>query len=221
MGFLIDERHKKLIGERIKKARHSKGLTQSEAANLIGAKPNAWGMWEKGERSPRLYGEQGICGIAKGLCVTTSYLLGESDVENDGINNTGFLSGETIHTKSGSVVEQSSELISIHSSLLDNHGVQNFTFLSVVDDSMAPELCMNDTVLLDFKISSFHRVDIYAIFDEGSIWFRWIRKEVGGQYRLYANDRLHSSDQLLSKVELDNIQILGRVAWVGRWIKNR
>lgn len=86
---------------------------------------------------------------------------------------------------------------------------------------MAPELCMNDTVLLDFKISSFHRVDIYAIFDEGSIWFRWIRKEVGGQYRLYANDRLHSSDQLLSKVELDNIQILGRVAWVGRWIKNR
>jgi transcriptional regulator with XRE-family HTH domain len=41
-----------MIGERIAKWRRTAGLTQAEAAGLLGVSPNTWARWERGERRP-------------------------------------------------------------------------------------------------------------------------------------------------------------------------
>lgn len=40
------------MGEKLKKARLAKGLTQLQAAELVGVEVNTWARWEQGVRFP-------------------------------------------------------------------------------------------------------------------------------------------------------------------------
>jgi len=60
------------FGERLKKARQEKGLTQEQFAKICGLHKNYIGMVERGERNPSLIN---IEIIAKGLKISISDLM--------------------------------------------------------------------------------------------------------------------------------------------------
>jgi len=85
---------------------------------------------------------------------------------------------------------------------------------------MAPDLSKGDEVLIDLTETDVKEPDIYAIREQdGNIWLRWIRKDIGGTYTLYANDKTHSNDQQLTEDQFNALDVLGRYVWSGRWRK--
>ena len=65
-----------IISERLLSCRHKLGLTQSEAAKLIGITQPAYQRYEAGARSPSIHV---VKEIAKAFNVSVQYLSGESD----------------------------------------------------------------------------------------------------------------------------------------------
>ena len=61
------------FGEKIRKARKDKGLTQRELAKLINAKHNSISNWENDQNKPDPDTIELICGV---LDITPSYLMG-------------------------------------------------------------------------------------------------------------------------------------------------
>ncbi len=68
-----------MLGERIKKLRESKGLTQKELANQLGLTDGAIGFYEVGKRNPPL---DTLNKLADFFGVSIDYLLGRTDIEN-------------------------------------------------------------------------------------------------------------------------------------------
>ena len=64
------------IGERIKKARKDKGLTQKKLAEKIFVVPEALSRWEKGRRH---LSAQTLCDIADALEMSIDELVGRSE----------------------------------------------------------------------------------------------------------------------------------------------
>lgn len=67
------------IGEKIKKYRNEKGITQKELAQKIGVTPPTLASWESGKRTPKF---ETVKRIAKGLGVGSLQLYGDS-IPND------------------------------------------------------------------------------------------------------------------------------------------
>ena len=68
------------FGERLTGTRKKRGFSQEELANLLGTKGPAIGRYERGVAKPTIE----VAGkIAKILCVSLDYLVGNSDQELD------------------------------------------------------------------------------------------------------------------------------------------
>ncbi len=65
------------IGERIRKLRKEKGMTQKELGNILGVSISTVGMYEAGKRMPA---PETIGKIADYFSADTDYLLGRSEV---------------------------------------------------------------------------------------------------------------------------------------------
>ena len=67
-----------IFPQRLKELRLKKGLTQTELGEKVGVKQNTYTNWENGKREPNF---ETLLKLASILNTTTSYLLGESDVQ--------------------------------------------------------------------------------------------------------------------------------------------
>ena len=64
------------FGERLKKARNAKNLSQQTLADIIGKSLNTVGLYERGLRQPSL---ETLCLLADTLEVSVDYLLARTD----------------------------------------------------------------------------------------------------------------------------------------------
>ena len=74
------------FGERLKKARNAKNLSQQALADIIGKSLNTVGLYERGLRQPSL---ETLCLLADTLEVSVDYLLARTDekrVEESGLS---------------------------------------------------------------------------------------------------------------------------------------
>lgn len=69
------------FGERLKKARNAKNLSQQALADIIGKSLNTVGLYERGLRQPSL---ETLCLLADTLEVSVDYLLARTDEKRMG-----------------------------------------------------------------------------------------------------------------------------------------
>ncbi|HIF9260433.1 TPA: LexA family transcriptional regulator [Photobacterium damselae] len=84
----------------------------------------------------------------------------------------------------------------------------------VQDNAMAKDLQKGDMVFIDQEPVELERLtlDIYAIRNEqGKIWYRWIKPELNGQYRIYPNNTTHYDTYTCSNEEMKQYEIVGRI----------
>lgn len=64
------------MGERIKRARKEKHMTQEQLSEMCGLSPSFLGHIERGTRIPSI---ETLCGLCRALNVSADYLLGLAD----------------------------------------------------------------------------------------------------------------------------------------------
>tara|TARA_R110002033_G_scaffold171199_1_gene218031 strand:- start:12172 stop:12825 length:654 start_codon:yes stop_codon:yes gene_type:complete len=213
-----DEELRLLMGERIRKLRHDKGWTGEEASKRIVVGRGRWQNWECGTRGLTI---DTLPKVRKLFNTTYDYLFLETDDPRNQSGPTGY----TIASGTGHDVgsqNRISDSVAFRTKVLEAKGIEGhkIVLLSVPDNSMAPDLSKGDEVLIDLTETDVKEPDIYAIREQdGNIWLRWIRKDIGGTYTLYANDKTHSNDQQLTEDQFNALDVLGRYVWSGRWRK--
>lgn len=212
----MDRKEKELFAKRLKELRQAKGWVVREVAEKTGIGRSALLNYETGDRSPKSLHLFDL--LAKTLDTTRDYLMGFSDHPGSTPNQPEYIAA---NQGAGNVVKNSdviSKEVAVHFEGLKQRGLKerNIILFHVADNAMADDFVKGDKVLVDCSATKVNEPDIFAIQDaEGSVWFRWIRKDLGGKYTLYANDKAHSSDQEMSEKEFKKLNILGRVT--GRW----
>ena len=153
---------KKEIGKRIHEARKNKGLTLKALGELAGdLKQTRLTNWEQGTRTP---GPEEIKQLARALDVSPAFLMCLSDEQQTKktkvhsyliplLNNqqacNARLHIEAIRDKSSS---ENAVMISVSMALLPQLSTESFA-LKMADESMLPEMKMNDVLVIDPLIS--------------------------------------------------------------------
>ncbi|AWN73456.1 XRE family transcriptional regulator [Legionella anisa] len=152
------------IGKRIHEARKAKGLTRQALADLTNdIKPSRINNWEHGTRMP---GPEEITQLAKALEVSPAFLMGLSD-ERDGEFGRNPRFGSLIPLLDyKQACEPSSHIQKIKEEFysekitfvpvspdITNQIGKNAFALRILDDSMSPEIRINDIQIVDPSIS--------------------------------------------------------------------
>lgn len=152
------------IGKRIYEERKAKGLTRQALADLTdGIKPSRINNWEHGTRMP---GPEEITQLAKAFAVSPAFLMGLSD-ERDGefrINSRNRVLIPLLDYKQACDPDHHiqrikeefySEKITFIPVTPDiaNHLDENAFAMKMLDDSMSPEIRINDIQIVDPSIS--------------------------------------------------------------------
>ena len=209
----MEDTYKKVIGERLKTLKRMKGWTAEIAANKIGVSRSRYLNWESGLRAPKV---DMFPVIAKAFNVDPSYIAGWTD----------DFDAEKAHYITLNKNELNSIAcsdISFNESMLTQAGLKPDSAVTVKinDNSMTPQLAKDDICLLDLSVKQINGTDIYAIKTQsGDVLIRWIRKELNGTLTIYANEKTHFPAQQLTQDEFEQLDIIGRFVWSGRFRKN-
>ncbi|KTD20116.1 LexA family protein [Legionella londiniensis] len=153
---------KKEIGKRIYESRKLKGLTLKALGELAGGlKQTRLTNWEQGVRSP---GPEEIKQLAQALDVSPAYLMCLSDEKQfkEAKNPSQLIPlldyrqacEAKLHISLAREKEISNDMvyISVSTVLLPNLSTDAFA-LKIADDSMMPEIRVNDVLIIDLSIS--------------------------------------------------------------------
>ncbi|HEO1452246.1 TPA: LexA family protein [Legionella pneumophila] len=149
---------KKEIGKRILEARKAKGLTLKALGELAGGlKQTRLTNWEQGVRTP---GPEEIKSLARALDVSPAYLMCLSD--NQLLKETknpsqlipllDYRQACEAKLHAGSEAFNDNVFISVSAVLLPELSPKAFA-LKIIDDSMMPEIKVNDVLVIDPEIS--------------------------------------------------------------------
>ncbi|CZI54053.1 TPA: helix-turn-helix domain-containing protein [Legionella pneumophila subsp. pneumophila] len=149
---------KKEIGKRILEARKAKGLTLKALGELAGGlKQTRLTNWEQGVRTP---GPEEIKSLARALDVSPAYLMCLSD--NQLLKETknpsqlipllDYRQACEAKLHAGSEAFYDNVFISVSAVLLPELSPKAFA-LKIIDDSMMPEIKVNDVLVIDPEIS--------------------------------------------------------------------
>ncbi|MCG7551601.1 XRE family transcriptional regulator [Pseudoalteromonas sp. Of7M-16] len=212
----MDDRYKELIANRLKQLRVNKGWTADETAKKLGISRSRYLNWECAARTPKL---DMFPKIAKLFNTTAAYAAGFTDELDPRNQDSKFVSADQPKLNNNNLSLISSN-IAFSIELLKNKALtsNDIILLKVMDGNMSPTLMKGDDALIDLSKTIVTEPDIFALQEpSGQIWFRWIRKELGGGYTVYANDKEHTKEQLFSESEFKKLDVLGRLCWSGRW----
>jgi transcriptional regulator with XRE-family HTH domain len=205
-----------LLTERLPALRKKKGLKATDVAKALDINRTRLSNWELGIRKPQ-YRE--LEALADFLNVNPAYLLGWI---NDDIYSTHLpVDRTTVKRNDGGEVSvpNATGEHAYSEGYLKQHGFEarQLIALTVDDDSMKEVVCKGDTVLIDMKRKHSPVRDLFAILINGRVWIRWIRPEIDGKsYTLSAEDSSQYPDRLLTREELEELDIIGRVARIER-----
>lgn len=89
--------------------------------------------------------------------------------------------------------------------------------ISIVGDSMEPQLRPNDLVLLNTNQGGFVGDGIYAVQWGGELYVKRLQRIAGGALRMVSENTSYEP-VIIPQSEMDTVKVIGRVVWVGRQI---
>lgn len=209
-----------IVSERLRQCRHETGWTMIETARrltkLSGEKMTAsrYSNWENAQRSPA---PEEIIKLGALFKKPPAWLAGYTDNDSAGIITDRYIvaADSRLVTNVGVfTTPQVSENTAYSMDYLNNRGLDKNKILSIIqlDKSMGELVPEGAEVLLDMSHSVVRGSDLFGIAVQSNIWVRSIRPELDGTFTLSAEDREHYPDKVLTQEQLDNLNIIGRVA---------
>lgn len=205
-----------VLRERLLALRKRKGLKATDVASDLKINRTRFSNWELGIRKPQ-YRELEM--LADYFDVNPAYLLGWINDEHYSTHAPVDRIRVKRHDGAEISIPNANAEHAYSQRYLEQRSFQARQLISftVDDDSMKDVICQGDTVLVDMTRKHSGIRDLFAILINDRVWIRWIRPEIDGKsYTISAEDRSQYPDRTLSKDELDQMDIIGRVARIER-----
>lgn len=199
-----------LIANRIRSTRIKSDMTLTEAARLSNMSKARISNWEQGLRVPKY--EQ-IFELAKIYKTRPEYLIGWIDEKE--LSDKYSYYKPSAEFNSGDRVEN----VAYHIEYLERLKLNKNFLLSikVTDESAAGEIKLNDELLIDTQSTYSNKNDLFAIESNGRIWIRELKPTMqNDSFIMSSGDKESHPDITYKKSELENIDIIGRVARISR-----
>lgn len=197
------------LGEKIKKLRHLRGLTQKELAEIAGISELSIVLYEKGKRKPRV---DVLSKIAKALDISLEYLLSEKE-ENIDKNSLKFVKRVPVIAKipAGFPENIPADNIIEYVYLPD---IPQESFICIVKgDSMSPTLKDGDYIIF-IPTKAVYNGDIVIVTNEwGEIMVKRYREKNGEKFLVSDNPEYPTFKPN------SEYKIIGKV--IGAWRKIR
>ncbi|MBX7274430.1 helix-turn-helix domain-containing protein [Pseudomonas sp. ERGC3:01] len=208
-----------VVAQRLKECRQATGWTLEETAkrlsDLSGTNMtySRYSNWELGLRMPPT--DQVIL-LAKLFGKTPAWVQGYTDNDSLSAVTSKYVTANppNISTKNGLlVIPQVTDNTAFSLEYIESRGLNRNKLLCIkqIDSSMAPLIAEGDELLLDGDQVSVRGADLFGIVVAGTIWIRWICPELDNTFTLKASDAQQYPDSKLTRAELDQLDIVGRV----------
>jgi transcriptional regulator with XRE-family HTH domain len=212
---------KSVVAQRLRQCRNEKGWLQDEAASRLGVLVSRYSNWEQALRLPK---PDTIFKAAEVFGKPAAWLAGYSNVESNPADSLNFISVSkaSISVKDTLItLEQVSNDSALNIEYIKRRGLNENKLTTIIapDDSMAGARNLikeGDELLIDSSKTEVTKADIFALLINGVVWARWIRPEINGSYTITTEDPDHYPDTNVTKEELDNLKIIGRVSRISR-----
>lgn len=210
---------KEIIGDRLRERRLKKGWTAREAStaasyavpeHLGPISTGRWQNWECAQRKPdtELYPY-----LAKVLDTTPQYLAGWTDEAGIGVETNKYI---IANINQGGEADE----LAFNVEALKRHGLHEHKLhlLQVADDAMKPDMQRGNLILIDKTATDITGAGIYALQTQGGDTFiRYVRRDIGSGYSVYANDEKHAPTKNFSDDEFAAITVLGKFVFKASW----
>lgn len=199
-----------IIAQRLIDARKHLGWSINDAVDALGYNRSRYTNWELGIRMP---GFQEIEDIATVMGCNPGFFVGWT---NRMINSSYVvLDRTTVKTSRGNInVQNATDVAAYREEHLVERNITpvNTITIKIEDDVMDGVASKGDIALVDMTRKRSKTRDLFAILAGDRLWVRWIRPELDGSYTMSAEDSKQYPDQLLNAQQLDEYDIIGRVA---------
>jgi repressor LexA len=200
------------FGEKLKKYREEKSLTQEELATLLDTTKQVISRYERSQRSPKL---SKALEISKKLNIPSSYLLDDSKLnEHTSNENIGFFPVGTMYripiigsVRCGFGHQAIQEIVGHDYASVKNP--EEYTFFEVKGDSMMPKIEESDLALIHIQpdVESGELAVVIINGDEGSL--KKVIKQ--GESIILQSFNLEYPPKIFSGEELNTLCIFGKV----------
>lgn len=205
----------------LKRLRDIHGATNNaQLAELLMISKSTVHNWK--ERSVIPYKE--VCSTALEMGVSIEWLLTGKGEKTQGTNNALSLSVPhyAIQASAGGGTLVEAEQIEQHLTLsrewLKREGITSNDLIGIYTkgDSMEPTLINGDSLLIDRQQNAIgSEGGIYVINYDGELFVKRVQKLLDGRIAVTSDNKNHLSIEI-SKNDLEQLKIIGRVVWFGR-----
>lgn len=209
---------KSVIAKRLRQCRTEQGWTGEETAKKLNVGPSRYSNWEQGLRKPK---DDQIFDLAELFNKPAAWIAGLTDFAGPAIGAQQFIAPNqpTISVNGKTITLDklaNNAAISIDYIKRRQLNENRLSCIFAPDDSMAPLIKEGDEMLIDRTQTDVKKADLFAIWVNGQVWIRWIRPEINGDFTITAEDTDHYPDNKITKNEIAELFIIGRVARVSR-----
>jgi phage repressor protein C with HTH and peptisase S24 domain len=217
------------INKRITISRKSKGFTQKALAAKLGIALPTMNHYETGKRIPNsdlLARLAGVVECDPGWLLTGEGTQqknsGQSDFNHSNVEDFVLVPRYDIEASAGGgSVVQSEQIVDhlafkagwVHKEL--GAEPKNLLLVHSIGDSMEPTIRSGDLLLVDRSKSRIKGDGIYLINLDDGLMVKRVEWLLGGSVVIRGDNTIVSREQTLSSSDLEKLNILGRVVWVG------
>lgn len=208
-----------VVAQRLKECRQATGWTLEETAKRLtdlSGKPMTFSRYSNWELGLRMPPTAQVILLAKLFGKTPSWLQGYTDNDSLSVVASNYVTANppNISTKNGLLnLPQVTDSTAFSLEYIESRGLNRNKLLCIkqLDNSMAPLIAEGDEVLLDGDQTSVRGADLFGIVVNETVWVRWICPEMNNTYTLKAEDARQYPDGKMTREELDQLDIVGRV----------
>lgn len=194
----------------LKAARLSLGITQKELATLTGITPALISRYEQGKGNPRA---ETVERLAEALEIQVEQLL-EAQANNDFIKFPVLSDVQEEPKISGGMeIDSWKNLTLPRDSIKFNGNPSNLVATEVIGNSMEPLLNRGDLVLFDKSQTDIADGGIYCFMFHDIVRIKKLSLSLHGDWVISSINSAEYPDEILSKQDLKNMYIFGRVVW--------
>jgi len=207
------------INERIIKSRKSKGFTQKHLAEILNISLPTMNHYESGKRIPNsaLLAKLAGAGERSGNSQNPESSLTDSSMEGFVLvpryNMEASVGGGSIIHSEQIVDHLAFKADWVHKEL--GTDPKNLVLVHSMGDSMEPTIRSGDLLLVDRSKSRMKGDGIYLINLDDGLMVKRVEWLLGGSVVIRGDNTAVSREQLLPSTDLEKLQLLGRVVWVG------
>lgn len=214
---------KEIIGDRLRERRLLKKWTAreaAEAASRVAPESISTGRWQNWECAQRSPGVELYPYLAKVLDTTPQYLSGWSNEPGIGVETNKYITANVNQEQGGKDDELAFNVEALKRRGLNEHSLK---LITAPDESMNSQFNRGDSLLIDTSANEITDTDIYALQTQaGDLYVRYVRRDIGSGYSVYADDERHAPTQQFSEDDFTtNLKVVGRYVFKGCWKPNQ